>query len=69
MADQLLSTVTHHGSLPETYVRPESQRPCLNEVLRDADVPTIDLGSPDLSQTVAQVADACSTYGFFQVHV
>ncbi|CAD5176308.1 unnamed protein product [Musa acuminata subsp. malaccensis] len=67
MADQLLSTVTHHGSLPETYVRPESQRPHLNEVLRDADVPTIDLGSTDLSQTVAQVADACSTYGFFQV--
>ncbi|RWW17644.1 hypothetical protein GW17_00018417 [Ensete ventricosum] len=69
MADQLLSTVTHHGSLPETYVRPESERPRLNEVLRDADVPTIDLGSPNLSQTVAQVADACSTYGFFQVHV
>ncbi|RWW87413.1 hypothetical protein BHE74_00003765 [Ensete ventricosum] len=67
MADQLLSTVTHHGSLPETYVRPESERPRLNEVLRDADVPTIDLGSPNLSQTVAQVADACSTYGFFQV--
>ncbi|URD95402.1 hypothetical protein MUK42_30750 [Musa troglodytarum] len=67
MADQLLSTVTHHGSLPETYVRPESQRPRLNEVLRDADVPTIDLGSPDLSRTVAQVAEACSTYGFFQI--
>ncbi|CAL9066536.1 unnamed protein product [Musa banksii] len=67
MADQLLSTVSHHSSLPDTYVRPESQRPRLHEVVRDANIPTIDLGSPDVSRIIAQVGDACRSFGFFQV--
>ncbi|CAL9201546.1 unnamed protein product [Musa hybrid cultivar] len=67
MADQLLSTVSHHSSLPDTYVRPESQRPRLHEVVRDANIPTIDLGSPDVSRVIAQVGDACRSFGFFQV--
>ncbi|CAL9079752.1 unnamed protein product, partial [Musa textilis] len=67
MADQLLSTVSHHSSVPDNYVRPESQRPRLHEVVRDADIPTIDLGSLDVSRVIAQVGDACSSFGFFQV--
>ncbi|KAJ8465374.1 hypothetical protein OPV22_027926 [Ensete ventricosum] len=67
MAAQLLSIVNHHSSLPDTYVRPESQRPRLHEVVRDANIPTIDLGSPDVSRVIAQVGDACRSFGFFQV--
>ncbi|URD86970.1 hypothetical protein MUK42_27439 [Musa troglodytarum] len=67
MADQLLSTVSHHSSVPDNYVRPESQRPRLHEVVRDADIPTIDLGSLDVSRVIAQVGDACRSFGFFQV--
>lgn len=67
MADQLLSTVPHHHSLPENYIRPESQRPRLAEVISDAHVPAVDLSSPDKSHVIAQIADACRSYGFFQV--
>ncbi|XP_042400386.1 flavanone 3-dioxygenase 2-like [Zingiber officinale] len=58
------SNVTDHASLPSSYVRPESQRPCLEEVITNANIPTIDLTSFDV---VAQVAHACSSHGFFQV--
>ncbi|KAG6496106.1 flavanone 3-dioxygenase 2-like [Zingiber officinale] len=64
MAAALLSNVTDHASLPSSYVRPESQRPCLEEVITNANIPTIDLTSFDV---VAQVAHACSSNGFFQV--
>ncbi|XP_042408708.1 flavanone 3-dioxygenase 2-like [Zingiber officinale] len=68
MADQLLSTISRKlRSLPASYVRPESQRPRLHEVISDAAIPTVDLGSPDQHQIVAQIADACTHYGFFQV--
>ncbi|CAL9101022.1 flavanone 3-dioxygenase 2-like [Musa acuminata AAA Group] len=67
MADQLLSAVSDYVSIPESYVRPESQRPRLNEVIRGANIPTIDLGSEDELQIIAQVADACRSFGFFQV--
>ncbi|RWW14533.1 hypothetical protein GW17_00021693 [Ensete ventricosum] len=67
MAGQLLSAVSDYASIPESYVRPESQRPRLNEVIRGANVPTIDLGSGDEPQIIAQVADACRSFGFFQV--
>ncbi|WOK98948.1 protein DOWNY MILDEW RESISTANCE 6-like isoform X2 [Canna indica] len=67
MAEQLLSTVAHYSSLPQSYVRLPAQRPRLEEVIRDADIPTVDLGSSDNTQIVAQVADACRSYGFFQV--
>ncbi|CAL9160083.1 unnamed protein product [Musa hybrid cultivar] len=67
MADQLLSAVSDYASIPESYVRPESQRPRLNEVIRGANIPTIDLGSEDELQIIAQVADASRSFGFFQV--
>ncbi|XP_009392937.2 flavanone 3-dioxygenase 2 [Musa acuminata AAA Group] len=67
MASQLLSAVGNHISLPESYVRPESQRPRLHDVINDTNIPIIDLGSPDKQQIVAQVADACRSFGFFQV--
>ncbi|XP_065038862.1 flavanone 3-dioxygenase 2-like [Musa acuminata AAA Group] len=67
MADQLLSAVSDYVSIPESYVRPESQRPRLNEVIRGANIPTIDFGSEDELQIIAQVADACRSFGFFQV--
>lgn len=67
MADQLLSTVTYHETLPENYVRPESQRPRLTQVISDANIPIIDLGSPDKSRIISQIGKACQSYGFFQV--
>ncbi|RWV98699.1 hypothetical protein GW17_00038434 [Ensete ventricosum] len=67
MASQLLSAAGNHVSLPEIYVRPESQRPRLHDVINDVNIPVIDLGSPDRQQIVAQVADACRSFGFFQV--
>jgi salicylic acid 3-hydroxylase len=66
MADQLISTAVHH-KLPGNYVRPETQRPRLDEVVPDADIPVIDLANPDRAAVVAQVGDACRTHGFFQV--
>ncbi|URD95118.1 hypothetical protein MUK42_30211 [Musa troglodytarum] len=66
MASQLLSAAGKFVSLPEKYVRPESQRPRLHDVINDTNIPIIDLGSPDKQQIVAQVADACRSFGFFQ---
>ncbi|KAJ3680282.1 hypothetical protein LUZ60_016560 [Juncus effusus] len=63
---ELLST-TSHDTVPKKYVRPDSQRPHLSQVVTDAKIPVIDLGSPDLHQTISQIAYACETYGFFQV--
>ncbi|XP_020084146.1 protein DOWNY MILDEW RESISTANCE 6 [Ananas comosus] len=67
MANQLLSTAPRRETLPESYVRPESQRPRLSEVVTDADIPVIDLGCPDKPQTISRIAHACRSYGFFQV--
>ncbi|XP_042406290.1 uncharacterized protein LOC121996393 isoform X2 [Zingiber officinale] len=52
MADLLLSAASHQlGSSPELYVRPESQRPRLDEVISDATIP---------------IVDACAYYEFLQ---
>ena len=64
MADQLLSAVARHETLPATYVRPESQRPRLHEVVSDDNIPLINLDSGDCAR---QIGDACRDYGFFQV--
>ncbi|WOL09972.1 hypothetical protein Cni_G18726 [Canna indica] len=66
MADQLLSTATHEV-MPENYIRPESQRPHLSQVITDTNIPIVDLGSPDKPQIISQIAKACQSYGFFQV--
>ncbi|XP_072963244.1 flavanone 3-dioxygenase 2-like [Typha angustifolia] len=67
MADLLLSTSSRHETLPENYVRPESQRPRLNEVAADANIPVVDMSSSDKIQIISQIAHACQSYGFFQV--
>ncbi|KAJ3682031.1 hypothetical protein LUZ60_014604 [Juncus effusus] len=66
MAEQLLSTNPQHSALPENYKRPESQRPRLSEVVKDSNIPTIDLSSPT-PLIISQINDACESYGFFQV--
>jgi salicylic acid 3-hydroxylase len=66
MANQLISTAVHHR-LSGNYVRPETQRPRLNEVVPDADIPVVDLANPDRAAVVAQIGEACRTHGFFQV--
>lgn len=66
MAEQLISTA-EHDTLPDSYVRPETQRPRLREVVPDAEIPVVDLAVPDRAAVVARVAEACRTHGFFQV--
>lgn len=67
MTTKVLSTGIPYLNLPESYVRPESERPRLSEVSSCDDVPIIDLGSEDRAQTVKQIGDACKSFGFFQV--
>jgi hypothetical protein len=67
MGSQLLSTVERREVLPESYIRPESDRPRLAEVTTDSNVPLIDLASPDKQRVIAEIGLACRTYGFFQV--
>ncbi|KAK4411288.1 Flavanone 3-dioxygenase 2 [Sesamum angolense] len=55
------------SSLPSSYIRPESQRPKLSEVVECDNVPIIDLGCEDRSLIIKQIGDACREYGFFQV--
>ncbi|GJN09267.1 hypothetical protein PR202_ga27257 [Eleusine coracana subsp. coracana] len=67
MADHQLISTAVHDRLPENYVRPETQRPRLDEVVPDADIPVVDLANSDRAAVVAQIGQACRTHGFFQV--
>ncbi|PON83685.1 Oxoglutarate/iron-dependent dioxygenase [Trema orientale] len=67
METKVLSSGVRFSNLPESYVRPESERPRLSEVSACENVPVIDLGSHDRIQIVQQVGEACKSYGFFQV--
>ncbi|XP_008797642.1 flavanone 3-dioxygenase 2-like [Phoenix dactylifera] len=67
MADQLLSTGPPRRTLPESYVRPESERPRLAEVESDTNIPVIDLGADNESHIISQIGAACQSYGFFQI--
>ncbi|KAL8139714.1 hypothetical protein V2J09_005735 [Rumex salicifolius] len=64
---KVLSSGISYDSLPESYVRPESERPNLSQVSECKDVPLIDLSQPDRSLTIRQIHDACQKFGFFQV--
>ncbi|OEL22445.1 Protein DOWNY MILDEW RESISTANCE 6 [Dichanthelium oligosanthes] len=66
MAEHLLSTAVHH-TMPGNYVRPESQRPRLKEVVSGALIPVVDLACPDRAKVVAAIGDACRSHGFFQI--
>ncbi|TMX00595.1 hypothetical protein EJD97_000510 [Solanum chilense] len=64
----VLSSGFNHSTLPQSYVRPESQRPCMSEVVDSDDlVPVIDMSSTDRNVIVHQIGEACRLYGFFQV--
>ncbi|XP_060171779.1 flavanone 3-dioxygenase 2-like [Lycium barbarum] len=57
-----------YSTLPEIYIRPESQRPHLSEVVDRQDVvPVIDLCCSDRNIIIHQIGEACRLYGFFQV--
>ncbi|WRX09400.1 Oxoglutarate/iron-dependent dioxygenase - like 10 [Theobroma cacao] len=63
----LVSTVS---SVPPNYVRPESDRPKLNEVTFDHSIPLLDLQGlhgPNHSSVIKEIGEACQNYGFFQV--
>jgi hypothetical protein len=68
MAEQLIST-TVHEKLPDSYVRNEAERPRLDQVVADANIPVVDLANPDHAAVVSQIGAACSSHGFFQVSV
>ncbi|XP_058206291.1 protein DOWNY MILDEW RESISTANCE 6 [Rhododendron vialii] len=67
MDTKVISTGVRYTRLPDSYVRPESDRPKLSEVKDCDDVPIIDLGSEDRTSIVQQIGNACLLYGFFQV--
>ncbi|XP_052184854.1 protein DOWNY MILDEW RESISTANCE 6-like isoform X3 [Diospyros lotus] len=64
---KLISTGIQYSSLPESYKRPESERPKLSEVEDCENVPIIDLDCENRSLVVQQIGEACRDYGFFQV--
>ncbi|KAK4741760.1 hypothetical protein SAY87_025348 [Trapa incisa] len=67
MDTKVISTGIQYTSLPESYIRPEFDRPRLSEVSICENVPVIDLGLADRATIVREIADACASYGFFQV--
>ncbi|KAF5456516.1 hypothetical protein F2P56_025988 [Juglans regia] len=67
MDTKVLSTGVCYTSLPQSYIRPESEWPRLSEISACEDVPIIDLGIADRSKIVKQIGDACKSFGFFQM--
>ena len=67
METKVISSGIKYTSLPESYVRPESERPRLSEVSDCQNVPVVDLGFGDRNLVVRQIGDACRDYGFFLV--
>ncbi|CAN4089455.1 unnamed protein product [Withania somnifera] len=67
METKVISSGIRHSTLPQSYIRPESDRPRLSEVTVCENVPIIDLGCTDRTQIICQIGEACRIYGFFQV--
>ncbi|XVF10190.1 hypothetical protein REPUB_Repub07fG0161400 [Reevesia pubescens] len=67
METKVLSSGICYSNLPESYVRPESERPRLSEVSECENVPVVDLGCEDRNHIIQQISLACTYYGFFQV--
>ncbi|KAJ4955698.1 hypothetical protein NE237_012481 [Protea cynaroides] len=67
MESKVLSTGIRLSNLPQSYIRPNSERPRLSEVIDCENVPVINLGSEEKSLISRQIGDACRSYGFFQV--
>ncbi|RVW41257.1 Protein downy mildew resistance 6 [Vitis vinifera] len=68
MESKVLSTGIRYLTLPQSYIRPEPERPRLSQVSECKHVPIIDLGKDvNRAQLIQHIADACRLYGFFQV--
>lgn len=67
MDTKVISSGKRYTTLPESYIRPEADRPNLSEVSTCEDLPVIDLGCANRAQIVEAIAYACSVFGFFQV--
>ncbi|CAN1170818.1 Protein DOWNY MILDEW RESISTANCE 6 [Linum perenne] len=67
MDTKVLSSGVPFTDLPASYVRPESDRPLLSQVIHSLDIPVIDLSIPDTSLIVRQIEHACTQFGIFQV--
>lgn len=67
METKVISSGIRHSTLPQSYIRPESDRPRLSEVADCENVPVIDLGCTDRTHIIRQIGEACRNYGFFQV--
>lgn len=66
MSTGMIATGIPFAKLPESYIRPESDRPNSSEVSECENVPVIDLGCDDRQLIVRQIGQACQEYGFFQ---
>lgn len=67
MDTKVISTGIPYSKVPESYIRPESDRPNVSQVQDCENVPVIDLGCEDRDLIIQQIGDACTRYGFFQV--
>ncbi|CAK9157371.1 unnamed protein product [Ilex paraguariensis] len=69
METKLISSAFRSASLPESYVRPESERPNLSQVDDWENVPLVDLGCGDKNLLLQQIVHARREYGVFQMEV
>ncbi|XXG77556.1 hypothetical protein AAC387_Pa08g1689 [Persea americana] len=65
MSGTLLSTGVRYPNLPQNYIRPQSQRPQLSQVVSQP-VPLIDLGGSE-DEILRQIDEACRSFRCFQV--
>lgn len=63
----LVSNGFRHSTLPASYVRPEPERPKIEEVADYVHAPIVDLGCGDSELIATQISQACQQFGFFQV--
>ena len=69
----LADLASGNSQIPSNYIRPENDRPKLDEVESfdgDDSIPLIDLqglDGPDRFDVINQIGLACQFYGFFQV--
>lgn len=58
--------------VPSNFIRPIGDRPNLQQLHSTTSIPIIDLQGLDGSnraQVIQNITDACTNYGFFQVHI
>ncbi|GKU88961.1 hypothetical protein SLEP1_g3166 [Rubroshorea leprosula] len=67
MDTTFISTCIRYSNLPQSYVRPKSERRRLSKVSTGENIPVIELGSDTRACIVQQIGDACKNDGFFQV--